>query len=80
MTFIPLPIMTSVPYYRTEQGEAYRNPSMARSCSFSISSGSGSSSMYHSLSPTNDSLLPVVSDRPSFEFVKLGNAIRGRNE
>ena len=23
MTFIPLPIMTSVPYYRTGQGEAY---------------------------------------------------------
>ena len=28
MTFIPLPIMTSVPYYRTEQGEAYLGDSL----------------------------------------------------
>jgi hypothetical protein len=28
MTFIPLPIMTSVPYYRTEQGAAYLGDSL----------------------------------------------------
>jgi hypothetical protein len=29
MTFIPLPIMASVPYYCTEQGEAYLGDSLS---------------------------------------------------